>query len=393
VDPQKIPRRTVMAQMYTIHIHAIPLADNDGKRGTTITKEKFDAAVQKVSEYFAPADLRFAFDPDKDWHPRKDTSLNSLHNGGSGWWKEANGVAAQHRGKLVIFLRWGAEQDKPADNWFAYPPNTGQKVPARAALLTDNVDFVAITNQDTKFGGRAASYLAHEIGHYLGLFHTHPTWGDPASPTKPKESSEPEPEKVIEIVKSEGAAGLDGDLLSDTAPDPGPIYYEEKVSADVCGGPASFKIEGVNFKPDRRNFMSYFQGCQPPVVMSSQQIVVMRKTLDHQFRAHLIAASKGTRYLGIFRAGTDAHALWVGDDWDGFKTKCKEFEDKGLRLIDLETYVVGNTRRYAGVFRAGTDAHALWVGDDWDGFKTKCKEFEDKGLRLINMEVYGPSVS
>ena len=52
-----------------------------------------------------------------------------------------------------------------------------------------------------------------------------------------------------------------------------------------------------------------------------------------------------------------------------------------------------NTRRYAGVFRAGTDAHALWVGDDWDGFKTKCKEFEDKGLRLINMEVYGPSVS
>ena len=325
-----------MSQMYTIHIHAIPLADDDGKRGNTITKEKFDEAVQKVSEYFAPADLRFAFDPGKDWHPRKDTSLNGLHNGGSKWWEEANGVAAEHRGKLVIFLRWGKDQEKPADNWFAYPPNTGQKVPARAALLTDNVDFVAITNQDTKFGGSAASYLAHEIGHYLGLFHTQPTWGDPAS--SGKSDDPPKPEKVIEIVKSEGAAGLDGDLLSDTAPDPGPIYYQKKVSADLCKGPASFKIEGVNFKPDRQNFMSYYQGCQPPVVMSPQQIAVMRKTLGHEFRSHLIAASKGARYLGVFRAGTDAHALWVGDDWDGFKAKWEELSGKGLRLIDMEVY-------------------------------------------------------
>ena len=380
-----------MSQMYTIHIHAIPLADDDGKRGNTITKEKFDEAVQKVSEYFAPADLRFAFDPGKDWHPRKDTSLNGLHNGGSKWWEEANGVAAEHRGKLVIFLRWGKDQEKPADNWFAYPPNTGQKVPARAALLTDNVDFVAITNQDTKFGGSAASYLAHEIGHYLGLFHTQPTWGDPAS--SGKSDDPPKPEKVIEIVKSEGAAGLDGDLLSDTAPDPGPIYYQKKVSADLCKGPASFKIEGVNFKPDRQNFMSYYQGCQPPVVMSPQQIAVMRKTLGHEFRSHLIAASKGARYLGVFRAGTDAHALWAGDDWDGFKAKWEELSGKGLRLIDLETYVVGNTRRYTGVFRAGTDAHALWVGDDWDGFKAKWEELSGKGLRLIDMKVYGPNVS
>jgi hypothetical protein len=64
-----------------------------------------------------------------------------------------------------------------------------------------------------------------------------------------------------------------------------------------------------------------------------------------------------------------------------------------LRLIDLETYVDGSTRKYAGVFRAGNGAHALWVGDDWDGFKAKWQDLSAKGLRLVKIEVYGPSVS
>ncbi|HKQ80550.1 MAG TPA: hypothetical protein VJ810_43055 [Blastocatellia bacterium] len=60
-----------MAQMYTIHVHAIPLSDDDGKRANTVTKEKFGEALEKVTEIFKPVDLRFAFDPDADWKPRK----------------------------------------------------------------------------------------------------------------------------------------------------------------------------------------------------------------------------------------------------------------------------------------------------------------------------------
>ncbi len=120
---------------------------------------------------------------------------------------------------------------------------------------------------------------------------------------------------------------------------------------------------------------------------------VIRQTLGHKFREHLIADSRGTRYLGIFREGDGKQALWVGDDWDGFEAKWKELEKKGLRLIDLETYVVGSTRRYTGVFREGDGKQALWVGDDWDGFEAKWKELEKKGLRLIDLETYGPSVS
>jgi hypothetical protein len=37
-----------VAQMYTIHVHAIPLSDDDGKRANTVTKEKFGEALEKV---------------------------------------------------------------------------------------------------------------------------------------------------------------------------------------------------------------------------------------------------------------------------------------------------------------------------------------------------------
>ena len=126
-----------MATKYTIRIHVIPLSDTNGARANTVTAAKFATAVAGMNAIFEPADIRFAFDPEKDWHPRNDTSLNSLNNGGSSWWTGGNAVAKQHRGRMVVFLRWGKDQDKRANNWFAYPPNTGQQQPAQAMLFPD----------------------------------------------------------------------------------------------------------------------------------------------------------------------------------------------------------------------------------------------------------------
>ena len=362
-----------MATTYTIRIHAIPLSDADGGRANTVTPANFARAVDTMNTIFEPADVRFAFDPANDWHPRKDTSLNSLHNGGSNWWVEANAVAKQHRGRFVVFLRWGKDQAKRASNWFAYPPNTGQQQPPQAKLPTANVDFIAVSNDGNGFANRGG-VLAHEVGHYLGLFHTHPGWGNTSVET------------IEKLVSEGGTAALNGDLLADTPPDPGAFYYREKVDPDACGGPASFTIKGKTFTPQRSNVMSYFR-C-PPVTMTPGQVKVIRGTLQHATRKHLIETSAGVRYSGVFLPGTDGHALWVGDDWKGFTDKWSELSKDGLRLIDLESYAIGGRRRFAGVFRAGTGGHALWVADSWKGFTDKWSELSKDGLRLHDFETW-----
>ena len=57
-----------------------------------------------------------------------------------------------------------------------------------------------------------------------------------------------------------------------------------------------------------------------------------------------------TAYSGIFRAGTDAHALWVAQ-WPSFEAKWKELSGQGLRLTSLSAYADGGQPLFAGTFR------------------------------------------
>ena len=282
-------------------------------------------------------------------------------------------MARQRRGRMVVFLRWGKDPDTRANNWFAYPPDTGQQQPPQAKLPTGNVDFVVTSNNGTGFEDRGA-LLAHEVGHYLGLFHTHPGWGNTSVET------------IESLVEAGGVAALNGDLLADTSPDPGAFYYRERVDPSACGGPASFTIGGKRVTPPRSNVMSYFR-C-PPVTITAQQIQVVRSTLGHSHRKHLIETSAGVRYAGVFLPGNDAHALWVGDDWKGFTDKWRELSKGGLRLVDLESYVIGGKRRFSGVFRAGSGGHGLWVHDSWKEFTDNWKQRSDAGLRLHDFETW-----
>ena len=87
-----------------------------------------------------------------------------------------------------------------------------------------------------------------------------------------------------------------------------------------------------------------------------------------------------TQFAGVYRAGSGGHALWVAP-WASFEAKWKELSGKGLRLTSMATYVEGGSPRFAGVFRAGSDGHALWVAP-WASFEAKWKELSGKGLRL-----------
>jgi len=122
-------------------------------------------------------------------------------------------------------------------------------------------------------------------------------------------------------------------------------------------------------------------------VFQTQWIALSKKGLRLiDLETHMEGANR--LFTGVFRAGNDAHYLWVGVDYKNFVAKWEELSKSGLRLIDLETYVEGNQRLYAGVFRAGNDAHYMWVGVDYKNFVAKWEELSKKGLRLIDLETY-----
>jgi hypothetical protein len=95
-----------------------------------------------------------------------------------------------------------------------------------------------------------------------------------------------------------------------------------------------------------------------------------------------------TKYAGVWRAGSDAHFLWAGVDWNNFKAQWEELSKQNLRLVDLEIYQEGGATKYAGIWRAGSDAHFLWAGVDWENFTAKWHELAQNNLRLTSLEIY-----
>ena len=160
----------------TLRVHAIPLADDNGGRKYPFTVADLAKGIARANLVLAGAKVTLAFDPAKDWHPRNSTELNNEENAGANWWLKGNAEAARIPGKIVIFFRHG--KGPTAVGWgHAYPPNTGQSVPSAVALPTDNVAYVSMPHCSTWDTPDRGNFLAHEISHYLGLFHTHPGWG------------------------------------------------------------------------------------------------------------------------------------------------------------------------------------------------------------------------
>jgi hypothetical protein len=91
-------------------------------------------------------------------------------------------------------------------------------------------------------------------------------------------------------------------------------------------------------------------------------------------------------YAGVFRAGSDGHGLWVAQ-WPSFEAKWKEWSNQGLRLVSIATYNVGGVTYYAGAFRAGSGGHGLWVAQ-WASFEAKWKEWSNQGLRLVSIATH-----
>jgi hypothetical protein len=96
------------------------------------------------------------------------------------------------------------------------------------------------------------------------------------------------------------------------------------------------------------------------------------------------------RWAGSYRSGDWAHRLIIDREGPAFVKETQDlFDQKGLRLEQMITYMDGNVRRWAGIYRSGNWAHRFTMDRDTKTFLDETQKFFDKdGLRLIDVERY-----
>ena len=186
------------------------------------------------------------FDPDTDWELMNDTWLNSMDRRDTQWPARANTVAEARPGTMVVFFRCGTDPT-PTGNGNAGPPDIGWPIPDGWRNERTDVGFVTMPGTQPLVD-QGPAFLAHEVGHFLGLYHTFPGTSDgPIISLKDGETLAPAEadQRLVDFVRRHGGSqsALDGDLVDDTTPDPGTAFWTTHGQAE-CGGLDSVHLTG-----------------------------------------------------------------------------------------------------------------------------------------------------
>jgi hypothetical protein len=280
-----------------IRLQAVLLLDDAARSNCTAadpctTADDVAGFVILANLAFTPAKVRFVFDPKLDFteivKPDLNNNLQSNNSGGN--WSAANAIAAGFPGKVVVLLR------KVALSNFAYPPDTGQAVPVDAPFPVTFAgappNFIAHDGRQVVARANAQNF-SHELGHFVGLYHTHITWGNfypgvpPADGCPKADGTACTPvemdQAITNLQNARGPGALDGDLLSDTPEDPGPLFWNTNGLDPALVGTVT--VNGVAYTPDRQNLMSYFGGFH----LSPGQIAVAQNSICDPARANLVS--------------------------------------------------------------------------------------------------------
>ncbi len=93
-------------------------------------------------------------------------------------------------------------------------------------------------------------------------------------------------------------------------------------------------------------------------------------------------------YNGVFRAGTDAHAMWAGANQAALQQKDTDYKNNGMRMTDLSVTKVGSTLEYSAVWRAGSGVSKVQYGTTWATFTAEWNTLSGQGYRLLDLEVF-----
>lgn len=224
-----------------LHVHCIRVSDDNGSRQASMTPGRMKQWVDFANITYAPAQINFLYDPVADFTDIQSTIINNMVGNTDPNWVQATGLAnlyaSAYPNKAVVFSRYGPGPD-PTGGGFSW----------------SDLNFVVMPGYgDASHCGHAhTEMLAHELGHYMGLWHTFP--GNPFATKTDAEN--------YFLGHGSNPAIFEGDGLSDTEPDP-PIRTME------CDHSPTVTLGTTTFTLPRTNIMSYYDEA---AVVSPQQI-------------------------------------------------------------------------------------------------------------------------
>ncbi len=268
-------------QIAMVPVHAFKVANDDGTKACSITPAQVAQWLAYANVVYAPAGLHFEFDPDAagpDWSEINSTLINQMAGVGDAQWTQerdaANAAAASVPNKLAVFFRYG--------------PGSGA---TGGGFSWTDYQFVAMPgfNNTGLCGHQNIHLMAHEMGHQLGLAHTHAgsyaTVADAAT---------------AYINSGHNADIFDGDKLLSTPPDP-----LVGATNGCLKSTYSVTLDGVRFFLPRDNVMSYYDSDQ--MTLSPDQVFPVRQ-------GALLRTGQSVQQLlsGIVQAPIEGESLVAG---------------------------------------------------------------------------------
>jgi hypothetical protein len=334
---------------YAIKVRAVLCADSDGAHPATVTKAQVEQMLTIAASIYADAGLTLTLDAmdsvqdsmlnqDVTIPPGVDLTTEAPPMSDYDW--NASFVdhnlardtyARAHRGRLVVFFRWGTKLA-----W-----NATTKVwdinAASIAFSGSDQEFVAMGSGDT-----SALRFAHESGHYFHLNHTFNLLVTLTAEEKAQfphwDTSQADRDGGAAILKArlaegirkyvddlghpadEGLQVLNGDGLADTAPDPAPPIFRYVYGDQCAPGPVTVD---VNLVSGTRPYtvsapldlsMSYFYGCPGPKRFTASQVEIIRRSLETLVFTQTVKNEIGQLVPVLSRHHLIAHALQAPGD-------------------------------------------------------------------------------
>ncbi len=447
------PPAAVPQPLLRIRIQALMVRQSDGKLfdGSAgppidVMRKGVARAVAATNKIYASTGVEFVFIPSLDIEMRDDTALaQDFIIGATDQWMLSRQPPLSDKERDALSSTWTTDPHRNAIG-ATYPHKIvllfaeGTTFAAATDPTSKKVSFTAVSPSggghswedvlyvklgagawdDQNWADNFATFMAHEMGHYLHQhhtfvqFHLDPKIGEDA--TVPDADKAKAVRKMIVdwledrlkagIKPADIVAELDGDrdVVSDTpADDSGElINYLNKAagSGDACGtiGKVTLALSSgaVSYTPDRSLVMSYFKGCTNfNQHFSPDQIKRMRDALINGNRRPLVAvqlgdtASPHLRYAAVFSPLNTPQRIVTGWAWADYDKAYSAAVAQGMRLrCGQVTPTTSGDARYDAIFDAsGLPQRVVWGWTIADVHTEDAKQ-QAVGLRMKMLNTY-----